>query len=142
MKRITIILAVVLITIANITKAQLTATEIQARKEFLSLDIPVTIVLKSNGLVGNPSQPKARLEVTIMTFDVGQVENSGRYYVITKNSNGTESRTYLGYLTGNVYMNNTVFTDSNTKPTKYMYWQINKNLGLYSVDIPKSILGY
>ena len=134
-----LILLLIMIVGATVCSAQLTETEIQERKDFLNKSIPFTIELKSIGLVSNPDFPKAKLYIMIETIPVYQVANSGRYYILV-NNNGTESRQYLGYLTANTYNNNTVFSKNNEYPYEYIIWQINKDLKLYSIDVPTSVL--
>ena len=124
---------------ATICSAQLTEAEIQAHKDFLAKPVPVTTELRSIGLVGNPDFPKAKLYIMMDVIPVYQVASSGRYYILV-NNNGTESRQYLGYLTANKYNNNTVFSKTDKYPYEYVIWQIDKDLKLYSIDVPTSVL--
>lgn len=114
-------------------------SEQEIMREFLNTDIPVTSVLRSNGLVGNPDFPIAKLEFIVKTFDVGQVESSGRFYAIVRNDDGSTSRTYLEYLTGNKYDGNVVFANSNDSPTEFFIWQIDTDFKLKKIIIPTSI---
>ena len=139
MKRLLLIFMLMVI-IVPLSSAQFKSeSEKEIMKEFLNTDIPVTSVLRSNGLVGNPDFPKARLEFILITFDVGQVESSGRYYVMKRNPDGSTSRTYLEYLTGNKYENCVVFANSNDKPTEFFIWQIDTDFNLKKIVIPNSI---
>ncbi|MCK9543598.1 MAG: hypothetical protein M0R03_16390 [Novosphingobium sp.] len=131
---------ILMIMIVPLSSAQYkTESEQEIMKEFLNTDIPVTSVLRSNGLVGNPDFPKAKLEFIVKRFDVDQVASSGRYYVIVRNDDGSTSRTYLEYLTANVYEGNTVFTNSRTNPTEYFIWQIDTNFNLNKIIVPVSL---
>lgn len=140
MKRLFLVLMLMVI-IVPLTSAQLykTESEQEIMREFLNTDIPLTSELRSNGLVGNPDFPKARLEFIIKTFDVGQVESSGRYYVINRSPDGSTSRTYLEYLTGSRYDNCRVFANSNDNPTEFFIWQINTDFELEKIIVPNPI---
>lgn len=136
-----LLLIVLLVSMVSLSSGQVKSeSELSIMKEFLSKDIPVTTELKSFGLVGNPDFPVAELVVVVKRFQVDQIESSGRYYAIIRNDNGSTSRKYLEYLTGNTYEGNTVFADSNTKPTEFFIWQLDTNFNLNKINVPTSLL--
>jgi hypothetical protein len=141
MKSLFLIL-VFLVSMVSLSSAQVKSeSELAIMKEFLSKDVPVTTELRSFGLVGNPDFPVAELIVVVKRFSVDQIPTSGRYYVVSYDSNGKEVRQYLEYLTGNQYEGNTVFANSNTKPTEFFIWQLDTNFKLNKINVPTSVFG-
>lgn len=141
MKSLFLIL-VFLVSMVTLSSAQVKSeSELTTMKEFLSKDVPVTTELRSIGLVGNPDFPVAELIVVVKKFSVDQIPTSGRYYAVYYDVNGKKNKQYLEYLTGNQYEGNTVFANSNTKPTEFFIWQLDTDFKLNKIIVPTNLLG-